>query len=204
MRGTPRPPPSDLAARTLPVVRASGVFYRCALASRPLLDWDARATSRFSHPSLPFPVLYLAEEKLTGFWECFGDELNDQPDDDKALYEKHHLAPRQWVRFNIRRSLKVLDVTKASTLRKMGADAGTFLAHYAVTQEWAGALMSQPQNLDGFYYSSRLDGGKRCLAVFGRPHLQTATSRFRARANGALLDDLRLLTFLAREGIGVI
>jgi hypothetical protein len=185
-------------------VRASGVFYRCALASRPLIDWDARVTSRFSHPSLPFPVLYLAKEKLTSFWECFGDELNDQPDDDKVLYEKKHLAARQWVRFTIRPPLKVLDTTSMSTLRKMGADAATFVAPYAVTQKWAAALMSHPQNLDGLWYGSRLDGGKTCLAVFGRPHLQSSSSRFGARTHGALLDDLKFLTFLAREGIGVI
>jgi hypothetical protein len=46
---------------------------------------------------MPFPVLYLAEEKLTSFWECFGDESNDQPEEGQALYEKAHLDPRQWV-----------------------------------------------------------------------------------------------------------
>jgi hypothetical protein len=40
--------------------------------------------------------------------------------------------------------------------------------------------------------------------VFGRRHLQTSAARFRASANGALLDDLKFLTFLARQGIGVI
>ena len=204
MRGSPRPPPADFATRTLPSVRASGVFFRCAAKSRPLVDWDARVTSRFSHPSMSFPVLYLAEGKLTSFWECFGDELNDQPEDDKALYEKTHLDPRRWVRFNLRPALRVIDVTKVATLRRMGADASTFLAEYVVTQKWADALMAHPAKLDGFYYGSRLDSGKRCLAVFGRPNLQATPARLRARTNGALLQDLNFLAFLARYGVSVI
>jgi hypothetical protein len=54
------------------------------------------------------------------------------------------------------------------------------------------------------WYASRLDGGKNCLAIFGKPHLQSSSARFGARAHGSLLDDLKFLTFLAREGIGVI
>ncbi|MGH8241149.1 MAG: RES family NAD+ phosphorylase [Steroidobacteraceae bacterium] len=168
------------------------------------MDWDARATSRFSHPSLPFPVLYLAEGKLTSFWECFGDELNDQPEGDKALYEKTQLGPRRWVRFNLRPSLRVIDVTDVTTLRRIGADAATLLAEYVVTQKWAEALMRHPAKLDGFYYGSRLDGGKRCLAVFGHPSLQATPARLRARANGALLEDLQFLAFLARRGVSVV
>jgi hypothetical protein len=204
MRGLPRPPPADFAARTLPIVRASGVFYRCAAKSRPLVDLDARDTSRFSHPSMPFPVLYLAKDKLTSFWECFGDELNDQPEEDKALYEKAHLGPRQWVRFNLRPPLRVIDVTNVTTLRRMGADASTFLAEYVVTQKWADALMRHPAKLDGFYYGSRLDSGKRCLAVFGRPSLHAAPARLGAKTNGALLEDLEFLAFIARRGVSVI
>jgi len=204
MRGTPRQPPTDLAGRTLPTVAAHGEFYRCAAKGRPLIDWDKRATSRFSGPTLPFPVLYLAEQKITGFWECFGDELNDQPDGSKALYRAKHLDTRQWVRFRIRRPLTAIDVTKAPTLRRIGADAGTFLADYSVTQKWAEALMSHPQEIEAFYYRSRLDGEARCLAVFGRPHLKRLTRRFGAASAGALLEDAGLLAFLAEQDIGLL
>jgi hypothetical protein len=86
----------------------------------------------------------------------------------------------------------------------MGADASTFLAEYVVTQKWADALMRHPAKLDGFYYGSRLDSGTRCLAVFGRPNLHAAPARLRARANGALLEDLEFLAFLARCGVSLI
>jgi len=86
-------------------------FIAAPNSARPLLDWDTRGTSRFSHPTLPFPVLYLADGKFTSFWECFGDELNDQPQAETALYADRSLAQLQWVRFDIKPPLSVVDVT---------------------------------------------------------------------------------------------
>jgi hypothetical protein len=64
--------------------------------------------------------------------------------------------------------------------------------------------MEHPAGLDGFFYSSRLDGGRRCLAVFGRPALLNSPGTFKAKAEGSLLEDLDLLVFLAREKVSVI
>jgi RES domain len=91
-----------------------------------------------------------------------------------------------------------------ATLRKIGADAATFLAAYTITQQWAKQLMEHPANLDGFFYSSRLDGGRRCLAVFGRLPLFKSPATFQAKADGPLLEDLDLLVFLAREKVSII
>jgi hypothetical protein len=205
MRGSSRYPAEDFAQRALPLSDARGEFFRCAIVRRPLLDWDARATSRFSHPTLPHPVLYLAENKLTCFWECFGDELNDQPPGEKAISCEHHLAPRQWVRFTIRPALRVIDDTQPATLRALGADGATFLADYAITRAWAEALMRHPAQIDGFFYRSRLDSGQRCLAVFGRPQLRLHDrKRFQPKKAGALLRDLGLLLLLVDEGIGLL
>jgi hypothetical protein len=130
--------------------------------------------------------------------------LNDQPQDQKTLYEATHLRPRHWVRFAVRPPLRVIDVTRAATLRNLGADAATFLAEYPVTQRWAEALMRHPASLDGLLYRSRLDGDARCLAVFGRPHLRRARRRFGARADGALLSDAQFLLFLAGHDIALV
>ena len=204
MRGSPQLPAGDFAQRPLPLLEARGEFYRCAAVKRPWLDWNARATSRFSHPTLPYPVLYLTEDKFTGFWECFGDELNDQPPGQKALSANRHLASRQWLRFEIAPALRVIDTTQPDTLRALGADGATFLAEYAVTRQWAEALMRHPAQIDGFYYRSRLDSGQRCLAVFGRAHLLHARKRFQPNKTGALLQDLGLLLFLAAEDIALL
>ena len=193
MRGAPRLPPADFASRKLPLVQAGGVFYRCGIASRPLLDWDARADSRFSAPDLPFPVLYLASRKLTGFWECFGDELNDRPQDEKRLSERT-LGMRRWVRFNIKPPLRVLDLT----------DADVLCAGYEVTQCWAKELMLHPASSDGLRYRSRLDNDQDCLAVFGRPQLRRALQRFGPVKESALLRDTEFLSFLAERDIALL
>jgi RES domain len=124
--------------------------------------------------------------------------------EDKALYKTKHLEPRQWVRFQIDTKLHVIDVTDVATLRKIGADAATFLADYTVTQQWAKQLMEHPAGLDGFFYSSRLDGGQRCLAVFGRPPLFNAPAALQAKSVGSLLEDPDLMLFLARETVSII
>jgi hypothetical protein len=204
MRGNPRLPPDDFQSRILPITRVGGIFYRCAHAVRPLLDWDARDTSRFSHPTLPFPVLYLAAGKFTAFWECFGDELNDQPQGEKALSASHALSSRRWIRFSLSPLLRVADVTDAGTLRAMGADGASFLADYKVTQRWAEALMQHPTKLDGIRYRSRLDNDQNCLAVFGRPQLLRARKRLQPKREASLLQDVEFLLFLAEQDIALL
>jgi hypothetical protein len=64
--------------------------------------------------------------------------------------------------------------------------------------------MEHPAGLDGFFYSSRLNGGKRCLAVFGRAHLINSPAMFQAKSGGSMLEDLDLLLFLAREKVSIV
>jgi hypothetical protein len=64
--------------------------------------------------------------------------------------------------------------------------------------------MEHPASLDGFFYSSRLDGGQRCLAVYGRPALFNSPATFQAKSDGSLLEDLEPLLFLAREKVSII
>jgi hypothetical protein len=203
MRGAPRLPPADFVSRKLPLCQAGGVFHRCGIASRPLLAWDARNDSRFSAPDLPFPVLYLASSKLTGFWECFGDELIDRPRNEKRLSARA-LGVRRWVRFTIKPSLRIVDLTNPDTLRAMGADGATFLADYDVTQRWSKELMLHPANVDGLRYRSRLDSDHHCLAIFGRPQLRRAARRFHPMKEKPLLQDAQLLAFLAEHDIALI
>jgi hypothetical protein len=204
MRGNPRLPPDDFQSRILPITGVGGIFYRCARAERPLLDWDARETSRFSHPTLPFPVLYLAGTKFTAFWECLGDELNDQPQGEKALSASHALSSRRWIRFSVNPSLRVADVTDADTLRAMGTDGAALLADYKVTQHWAEVLMQHPAKLDGIRYRSRLDNDQNCLAVFGRPQLLRARKRLQPKGEASLPQDVEFLLFLAEHDIALL
>jgi hypothetical protein len=200
-RGAPRLPPPDFHDRALPVIRTGGLFYRCALKSQPLLNWDARPGTRFGDPLRP--ILYLANGKPTAFWECFGDELIDQAQGERAL-SVHMLGQRHWTRFTVA-SLRVLDLTDPRTLRAMGADGATFLAGYAVTRQWATELWAHKANLDGVRYRSRLDSGHYCLAVFGRPELMRGGARkFRPVRESGLLQDVEFLMFLAGEDIALL
>ena len=130
--------------------------------------------------------------------------MNDPSQDDKALYKSKHLEPRQWVRLQIATKLHVINVTDVASLRKIGADAATFLADYTITQKWAKQSMEHSAGLDGFFYRSGLDGSKRCLAVFGRPRSEQLAGSVPSEADGSLLEELDLLLFLARERVSIV
>jgi len=201
-RGTPKPPRPGLQKTKVPTLPLAGrVFYRCARKDRPLVDWDSRATSRFSHPTLPFPVLYLAPSKETAFWECFGDELNDLVPEDRGLPERS-LEIRYWVKFEIP-SLTAFDGSNPPALRTVGADGGTFLGPYSITQQWAKFFMEDPPIFDGLLYRSRLNSDQKCLGVFGRPQFQKMNA-IKATVIGDLLNDADFLRWLEAENIDLI
>lgn len=207
-RGTPRPPPTDLAARSLEdrLVAVHGEFWRISHEQAPLLDWSDNGEARFSRPGLSCKVLYLARTKETAFWERFGEELRDQPPDLRALSAKV-LAERVWktCRVDSARAFRCLDLRKSKTLRRLGADGATFFAPYTITQSWSAALMAHPAKLDGLVYTSRLDMPETCLALFSRPHLTATPGPFTVTPSPVrLLDDPELLALLVREKIALI
>ena len=153
-RGQPRVPPSPKEfARCRPDLLKSypPLWTRLAARGRPNLhDWDDRSVSRFSRPSHPFKILYLADEKETAFWEVFGTDIEDLPAKNRALSVKLQLESREWVEFDVPQGLRLIDVTHEKTLHDLRSNASTWLAPYWHCQAWAGALMQHPLNLDGF------------------------------------------------------
>jgi hypothetical protein len=207
-RGTPVLPPADLATRALTdcLVPVSGEFFRISHENAPLVDWSASDGARFSGPTLPCQVLYLAATKETCFWERFGEDLRDQPVDKRGLSAKL-LAERVWKRVEIapEAPARCLDLRDAETLRRLGADGGTFLAPYDVTQAWASALMAHPAGIDGLVYSSRLNTPEQCLALFDRPHFTATPASLSATVLPVRpIDDPELLAILARARIALL
>ena len=193
-RGNPKQPPGDINSRSVLLSPVHGRFIRCADAKRPLVDWDERVTSRFSSPGLP--VLYLAADWQTAFYEVYGDNLLDMLPEDRAI-ALTDLESRVWVEFNLIDDLQVLNVTESARQREIGADGSTFKADYTVTQPWAKALRSHPVSMDGLQYQSRLDDPRRCLAVFGaKKFVDQGENLFSPRAIGRLSDDVQLLYWL--------
>jgi len=177
-RGQPHvPPTSKEFARCKPKIltRYQKDWCRLAAIARPsLFDWDDRAVSRFSHPSLPYKILYLADQNETAFWEVFGADIEDMDVDNRALSLKAQVKPREWAYFEVPSGLRIIDVTDEQTLHDIRANAGTFLAPYKHCQAWCKALMEHPLNLDGFIYQAcRRGGTSRCLALFSRPDSTT-------------------------------
>lgn len=202
-RGDPRPPPADLATRSLAshIKTVSSTFWRLSHAAAPLVDWSNNRYARFSRPDLPCRVLYLASGKGTALWERFGDELTDQAAATRALSRKL-LAERVWKEVTMLKRLKVLDLTLPSTLRAIGADGATFLAHYGVTQAWAAVLMAHPAGLDGVIYVSRLNPRNKCLALFERAR-PSDPLRVRIKAP-APIDDPVVLAILGRQKVRLV
>ena len=207
-RGQPRmPPPADEFARCAPVLCRTYPqrWVRLAAKTRPLVDWDDRAVSRFSSPVNPFKVLYLADQKATAFWEVFGALVEDMSVDSRVLYESKQVAPRHFVNFDVVPGLRLIDFTEESTLHEVRANAGTFLAPYKYCQAWAAALMRHPLNLHGFLYQScRRGSTAKCLALFSRPTLVEAESHVNAApdvSHAALVDDPDFLRVLIDHDI---
>ena len=98
-----------------------------------------------------------------------------------------------------------LDLREAETLRRLGADGGTFLAPYGVTQVWASALMAHPAGIDGLVYGSRLNTPEQCIALFDRPRFAATPSPVSASVLAVRpIDDPELLAILARARIALL
>jgi hypothetical protein len=207
-RGTPARPPADLLSRDLTdrLVDVAGEFVRISHEKAPLLDWSDSEGARFSKPGLPCKVLYVANTKETCFWERFGEEIRDQSLDKRGISAKL-LAERVWKGVSIApgNAARCLDLRDAETLRRIGADGGTFFATYDVTQAWAEALMAHPAGIDGLLYTSRLNTPEGCVALFGKPRFLTTPSPVEVTVLSVRpLDDPEFLTLLARERIAVL
>jgi hypothetical protein len=199
-RGEPKAPKAGLEPTKVKLVALeAGTYYRCAAKIRPSLDWDNREISRFSHPTFPCAVLYLAPTKETGFWECYGDELNDQLLDERQLY-KDQLQARQWVKFEVPK-MEVFDSTHISSLRSAKTDISSFVGSYPITQAWSKFLMGTPAQ--GILYRSRLDSDQKCLALFGRPSF-LKKGAIKAEADGDLSVDPTFLHWIAAQNIDLI
>lgn len=208
-RGQPRVPPADPEfAQCQPQLLASYPRHWIRLAARARpgpYDWDDRAVSRFSHPSHPFKILYLADGKETAFWEVFGATIEDMPVENRALSIKAQIQPREWIKFEVPAGLRLIDVTKESTIHALRSNAGTWLAPYKHCQAWAKALMNHPLKLDGFVYQAcRRGETARCLALFSRPDERTMERLILSRTapdRPSIISDPEMLHLLIRYGI---
>jgi hypothetical protein len=128
--------------------------------------------------------LYLAEDPATAFWECFGDDLLDRATSERAV-SSAAFASREIVEFLLPAAWRFLDATSATVQRAIGADGSTFRSGYSVT----------------LLYGSRLNDGRKCLALLGRPGLQPD---IQARVLHPLSDDTAVLEAMFRNRVAIL
>lgn len=191
-----RLPPSDLAARPLPVidlaagthlVRIHGITRHPHFFGPP-----STPRHRFDDPQGEFGVCYLGLEDAGTFAETF---LRAQ--DLKAL-ARTDLATQALADGTLTRGVRLVEFSGAG-LVQLGIPAGTVHATYRVTRPWARAFWAHPDAPDGILYRSRFDNDCHCVALFDRAAAALSI------APGQALTDLphRLGPVLDRYNLGL-
>jgi hypothetical protein len=165
---------TDLAARIdairLPLVRLPEKLIR--LSQKKFADpihWSQLGIHRFDSPGARYGVLYTSNRVETAVLEVFGDQW--MTDRQVSLND---LKTYDVCEIEVRRSFQVVDAT-GKHLNRLGLDANLFATtEYAVTQEWASALMTHPRAPAGIRYNSRKNPRRINYALFGSPGAKSA------------------------------
>lgn len=156
------PPPADLAARSLPMVRYGGSLYRIHPLSIDPLQPSTR-DHRFSGPDLGFATLYAATDEVGAFAETALPRFSDTFAASGSWFRDRGMAV-----VTCASSLELVDLT-ADGLAALGADGRIFtLEDYGRTQPWAQALFHHPAKPDGLYYLACSAPRHPSVALFDR------------------------------------
>ncbi len=155
-------PPSDLAARTLPVRSTRRAWFRIhRLAFGPLF-FGRSGDNRFDAPAGEFGVLYVGADAHCAFIETFGHATGVR------VVDRQELAVRGLTRVLPQRPLRLVDLT-SDGLARLGADARlTAGESYEPPHRWALAIHEHPKKPDGLLYTARHDPARICAALFDR------------------------------------
>jgi len=129
----------------------------------PAIQFDIRLHHRFSHPSSPFPLLYVGASVPACLWEYFGDDV---------LGGQRVISAAKWNGCSLSRiaipPLRVCAVSQEPTRDAMGVDKASLLAtDISIPQAWGLALQQHPAAFDGIKFTSRFID-QPCLALFDR------------------------------------
>ena len=201
--GAGHPPPADIESANLITTRAPTLtWWRNAHRTSPSPLEFSNAKGRFSGPSLPKRVLYLAEDPTACFWECgLGRDLLKRSLGAREV-TRAELMDRMEYRVGLRTAaLRLFDTTNPAACRKIGASTvACFTGDHAISRSWAAALMGDWARLDGLIYRSARHSSSLCLALFetdaslGAPKVPTKAVRSSWQNHG-------LLASLLAEGV---
>lgn len=186
-------PPEDLAARSLPLLRLRGPFYRIHRKRRDALHFGARCLNRFDDPEGDYGVLYVAADIFGAFVETAGHRTGVRH------VEPSWLADRALSEIVLREPILTVNL-RGRNLARLGADGRLMAGEHALCQRWSRAFWSHPSRPDGLSYVARHDLSRGAVAIFHR-----ARRKVRARFMGDLDDPAfapRVVVLLERYGFG--
>jgi hypothetical protein len=201
--GRPNAPAGELEPATIIWERTPipPSWWRNAHALAPTPMAFTTASGRFSGPGL-VPVLYLADNPLTAFWESgLGRDLNARTPENRALREGDLLGRIEY-RVRVRpKNLRILNATDPASRRSIGARTiACFSAGHDLARKWAMRL--HEAGADGILYESARNNPGRCLALFETP--RSTGCLVSSRRVGSAYDNAALLGALFAEGVSII
>lgn len=162
-------PPSDLADRPLPLqIVSNPVWFRGHRQIHNPIYFNS-TSSRFAAPDgQSFGTMYVGENEFAAFIEAFSQSLGSSL---LGLFiSESLLASRCLCRVTTSQSLRLVDLTSGAALKRLAANADGRISDgpHAVSQRWAAALWSHPDQPDGLIYRSRNAPDHRSIALFDR------------------------------------
>jgi hypothetical protein len=194
-------PPSDIAQRHLPLVTLGGTpLFRGHSRRYGPLHFNRRA-GRFAPPDgETFGTLYLGADEHAAFIEAFSHGLGSTP---LGLFISASLLRQSCLCIvTATRPLHLVDLTSGATLKRLAANADSRISDgpHAVSQRWAAALWSHPEQPDGLVYLTRNAPDHRSIALFDRIAGALATNC----TTNLLVDAKRLGRILDHFGCALI
>lgn len=175
--GAHPPPPGDLGARSLPLVRAEGPWWRVHRAELGPIHFGRERLSRFDAARQEFGVLYMAASPAGAFVESVGWYTGAR------IMSAHKLRSRRLCQIWANGPLTLVDLTGPG-LAVLGADARLCAGAHGVAQRWSSAMHRHPGRPDGVLYRARHDPSELCVALYER-----AGNRILAGDRGGLADE---------------
>jgi hypothetical protein len=160
-----RHPPPDLANQQLPRSRQiARKWFRVHSVAHQALYFSLNPAHRYSHPSCPCKILYVAIDPETCLFERFGDTLYDQ---------RHHLPRTLWDSSAISTidvpPFHLCDLSTTTTRAALTVDLAALMsADISLPQEWGLAIQNHPSQVPAIKFRSRFTN-RACLAIFERP-----------------------------------
>src|SRR5215204_827474 len=150
-----RRPPADLAKLVLPRTRQiAREWFRVHQSVHHAIFFSVNPTHRFSHPSCPHKLLYVAMDPHTCLWERFGD----------TMFDGGHALPRmQWDTTSISTidvpPLHLCDLASVITRSELCVDLTALMNDdISIPQEWGLAVQQHPAQVPAIKFKSRFNG----------------------------------------------